>query len=302
MPADIQPEAVQPAAVQPQLAQRKKPPKVQPGKPTRTPQKGDLICGDCGEVNAPGRKFCSRCGSSLAAAVAVRIHWWKRILPHRRPKSAMAGERPWAAQAGKKKKPKRHGFMKVLAPVRRIGGILLLVAGIVYGVYSPFRNWVNAEYKTGKDKVMSIIHPTFDPVTAGPGTTSNEASPLDPNHPAVMATDGFKNTYWLSPPPSDTFRPELDVQLTDKVDLAKIIVRTGASDDFQGHHRPKTLLFIFDTGQSEEVALKNTPDAQTVTIHHGKGVQHFKIGVTAIYESISGKDMALTEIEFFKKG
>ena len=78
-------------------------------------------------------------------------------------------------------------------------------------------------------------------------------------------------------------------------------MRTGASDDFQGHHRPKTLLFIFDTGASYEVELKNTPDAQTLTIKNGDNVQRFKIAVTSVYESIDGTDMALTEIEFFKK-
>jgi hypothetical protein len=294
-----QPEPMQPQAVQPQAAQRRKPPKVQPGKPTRTPQKGDLICGECGEANSPGRKFCSRCGTSLAAAAVVKIPWWRRIF-RRRPKSAMAGERPWTAKSGGKKKPKRKGLGRFINPIRRVGGIVLLVLGILYGVYSPFRHWVNDKYTTAKDKVVSIIHPQFDPVTAGPGTTSNEATPLDPAHPAAMATDGFKNTYWLSAPPSDTFRPELDVALTEKVDLAKVIVRTGASDNFQGHHRPKTLLFIFDNGQQYEAQLKNTPDAQTVTIHNGGGVQRFKIRVTAIYESINGTDMGLTEIEFFK--
>lgn len=294
-----QPAPVQPQAVQPQAPQRKKPPKVQPGKPTRTPQKGDLICGECGEANAPGRKFCSRCGTSLAAAVVVKIPWWKRVL-RRKPKSAMAGERPWTAKEGGKKRPKRKGIARFIGPVRRIGGIVLLVLGILYGVYSPFRNWVNDQYTHGKDKVMSVIHPQFDQVTVGPGTTSNDVTP-NPDHPGTMAVDGFKNTYWLTAPPSDTFRPEIEVQLTEKVDLAKVIVRTGASDDFQGHHRPKALLFIFDTGASFEVQLKNTPDAQTVTIHNGKDVQHFKIAVTSIYESLNGTDVGLTEIEFFKK-
>lgn len=295
-----QPAPVQPQAVQPQAAQRRKPPKVQPGKPTRTPQKGDLICGECGEANSPGRKFCSRCGTSLAAATVMKIPWWKRIF-RRRPKSAMAGERPWTAKEGGKKKPKRKGIGRFVAPVRRVGSIVFLVLGILYGVYSPFRHWVNDRYHDGKDKVMSVIHPQFDPITAGPGTTSNEVTPLDPDHPAAMATDGFKNTYWLSAPPSEGFRPELDVALTEKVDLAKIIVRTGASDDFQGHHRPKTMLFIFDNGEQYEVQLKNTPDEQKITIHNGSGVQRFKIAVTAIYESINGTDMGLTEIEFFKK-
>ena len=299
--ATEQPEAVQPAAVQPQAPQRRKPPRVQPGKPTRTPQKGDLICGECGEANSPGRKFCSRCGTSLAAAVVVRIPWWKRIF-RRKPKSAMAGERPWTAKAGGKKRPKRKGIARFIGPVRRVGGIVLLVLGLVYGIYSPFRHWVNDRYTSGKDKVLSIIHPQYDPVLAGPGTTSNEATPLDPDHIASMATDLATNTYWLSPPPDQAtgFRPELDVNLTEEADLAKIIVRSGASDNFQAHHRPKTLLFIFPTG-SYEVSLKDTPEQQTVTIKNGNNVQRFKIAVTAVYESIDGTDMALTEIEFFKK-
>jgi hypothetical protein len=238
----------------------------------------------------------------VATAVAVRIPFWKRILPKRRPKSAMAGERPWNAKEGGKKKPKRRGLSRVIGPVRRIGGIALLIAGIVYGVYSPFREWVNARWNSAKDSVESVIHPTYEPVTAGPGTTSNEVVPLDPEHPAAMATDGFKNTYWLSPPPGADFRPELDVALTEQVDLARIIVHSGAADDFQGHHRPQTLLFIFDTGTSDEVSLKNTPEPQTITIDGGKGVQRFKIAITSVYESIDGSDVALDEIEFFEKG
>ncbi len=177
---------------------------------------------------------------------------------------------------------------------------MLLVLGILYGVYSPFRNWVNDHYKSAKDKVMSIIRPQYDPVLAGPGTTSNEIVPFDPAHVASMATDLGSNTYWLSAPPSDAFRPELDVNLTEEADLAKIIVRSGASDNFQAHHRPKTLLFIFPTG-SYEISLKDTPEQQTLTVKNGNDVQRFKIAVTSIYESIDGADMALTEIEFFKK-
>lgn len=292
---------MQPQAIQPQAAQRRKPPKVQPGKPTRTPQKGDLICGECGEANLPGRKFCSRCGASLAAAVVVRIPFWKRMLPRRRPKSAMAGERPWSAKAGSKQRPKRRGMARFIAPARRVVGIALLIAGIVYGVYSPFRDWVNGRWNTAKDKVESIVRPSFQPVTAGPGTTSNEVTPLDPAHPAASATDGFKNTYWLSPPPTADFRPELDVALTEQVDLSRIIVHSGASDDFQGHHRPQTLLFIFDTGASDEVTLENTPEPQTITIHGGGDVQRFKIAITSVFESIDGTDVALSEIEFFEK-
>ena len=168
-------------------------------------------------------------------------------------------------------------------------------------MYAPFRNWVNDRWTSAKDEVTSVIHPEFEQVTAGPGTTSNEPVPLDPAHPAEMAVDGFKNTYWLTNPPSESFRPELSVQLTETTDLDKIIVHNGASDDFQGFHRPKTLLFIFDNGNEFEAELENTPDPQTVTIKNGGGVQRFKIAVTDIYESIDGSTMGLTEIEFFTK-
>jgi hypothetical protein len=258
------------------------------------------VCGTCGEINPPGRKFCSRCGTSLADAVIVKIPWWKRVFK-RKPKTAMAGERPWETGKGAKKRKKRRGFSKVLVPARRMLSIVLVVLGIVYGVYAPFRNWTNDRYTSAKDKVTSVIKPQYDAVTAGPGTTSNDPVPVDPEHPATMATDGFKNTFWVTNPPSADFRPELSVQLTEQTDLDKVIVYNGSSDDFQGYHRPKTLLFIFDNGNEYEVQLKNVPDPQTVAIKHGAGVERFKIAVTDVYESIDGTTMGLTEIEFFTK-
>jgi hypothetical protein len=123
---------------------------------------------------------------------------------------------------------------------------------------------VNDAYTSVKNKITSIFHPTFDPVTAGPGTTSNVPD-KDPNHGALKATDGFKNTYWLAPVPSATVQPELDVSFTSASNLDKIIVRNGASDDFQGHARPEKLTFVYDNGQQDEVTLKNSPDPQTST-------------------------------------
>ena len=295
---DVAPK--QPEALKPQAPQKRQPPKVAPAKPTRTPRQGDLVCGTCGEINPPGRKFCSRCGTSLAAAVVVKISWFKRVFS-RKPKVAMAGERPWESGKGAKKRKKRQGSGKVLVPARRFLSIALVALGLLYGIYSPFREWVNGKYHSAKDKATSIVHPEYDPVTAGPGTTSNEPTPLDPAHPAAAATDGFKNTYWVTNPPSDSFRPELDVELTERTNLDKIIVHNGSSDDFQGSDRPKTLLFVFDNGEQDEVQLKNSPDPQTISIDHGDGVQRFKIAVTDVYESIDGGSMALTEVEFFTK-
>jgi hypothetical protein len=271
-------------------------PRVEPSKPSRQPQPGDVICGECGEANASARRFCSRCGASLADAVSARIRWWHRF----RRKQAVAGQRPWTAKDGTRKKASRKGLAKILVPLRKYLSIALLVLGLVYGVYSPFRNKVNDTVTSAKNKLMSIIHPKFEPITAGPGTTSNVPD-IDKAHPALHAVDGFKNTYWLSPLPTPALQPELDITLTGKSNLDKIIVHNGASDNFQGHARPKTLRFVFDNGQQAEVTLKNTPDPQTLTVSNGHGITRFKIIVTDVYEAIDGKDMALTEVEFFTK-
>lgn len=292
--------STQPQAMTPKAAERRKP-KVIAAQPTRTPQRGDLICAPCGEANVPTRKFCSRCGESLISAAVVRVPWWRRLL-RRRPKEFRAGERPWKEKGSPtKNKRRRQGFGRVIRPIRRFAAVALLVGGLVYGVYQPFRTRVNDTYSSARTKVMSVIHPTFDSVTAGPGTTSNIEPPTDPDHPGLMATDGFKNTYWIAPPPTTELQPSLDVTLTERSDLARIIVRNGAFDNFQGFDRPKTLLFVYDTGEQETVELKNSPDPQTHTLEHGGGVTRFKIIVTAAYQSIDGKQMALTEVEFFKK-
>src|SRR5207302_9274006 len=71
-----QPRAVLPQDARPQRA-------VSKAAPTHPPQAGDLICGECGEGNAATRRFCSRCGASLAVAERVRIPWWRRLFPKR---------------------------------------------------------------------------------------------------------------------------------------------------------------------------------------------------------------------------
>jgi hypothetical protein len=285
----------------PQAPQRKV--VVQKTKPTRALQPGDLVCGECGEGNPPSRKFCSRCGNSLLNAVVAKVPWWKRIF-RRKPKTLEAGERPWKGGKSGKQKKKRSGFAKVLVPLRRIIAALALVGSLAYGMYSPFRNWVNGKYNTAKDKVNTIIHPQFDEVHAAPGTTSNvvEGVPgFDPAHPADKAIDTFKNTEWVAPAPSDALKPELDITLATTADLDKAIIRGGSFDNFSGFHRAKTLTFIYDNGQSYVVQLKDKSEPQTVTLKHGAKVLHLRIVVTDIYPSFNGTQLAITEIELWSK-
>jgi hypothetical protein len=271
----------QPEALKPQAPVKKKPPKVVPGKPTRTPQKGDLICGECGEANVPSRRFCSRCGTTLASATKAKVHWWTRLARKFRRSDLRAGERPWEQQGTKVKKPRKRGFAKVFQQVRRIGGIVLLVGGLLYGVYAPFRNKVNSIYNSGKDKVTSFIHP------------------------GKMAVDLAKNTYWLSPVPNPAQpvdqRPFIDVTFPEATNLSRVIVRDGAFDNFGAFARPKTLLFLYDDGQQFELTLKNDPEPQTHSIKFGGKRTHVRIFVTDIYLGSDPTQMALTEIEFKTK-
>ena len=187
------------------------------------------------------------------------------------------------------------------APLRKYGGIVLLVLGLLYGIYSPFRNWVNDRYTSGKDKVMSVIHPQFDPVTVGPGHDVQR----DDATRSRTTRQRWRRTALRTPTGSArrramTFRPELDVTLTEKVDLAKIIVSMVPSDNFQAHHRPKTLLFIFENG-----TVRGEPERHAGTADHDDSQRQ---GSPAVQDRgherlrvIDGTDMGLTEIEFFKK-
>ena len=166
--------SAQPEAVVPQEVRR--PPRpTKKTAPTRILQPGDLIRGDCGEGNPPNRRFCSRCGASLLTAEKAHIPWWKRIF-RRKPKTLEAGERPWKdGKVSGKQKRKRSGMAKIITPLRRIIAALALIGSLAYGMYSPFRNWVNGKVTTVKDKVNTIIHPQFDPVNPIPGALSISA-------------------------------------------------------------------------------------------------------------------------------
>ncbi len=233
------------------------------------------------------------------------MSWWRRLLPRRRRDKLAAGSRPWKADGngskGKRKRKRSGGASPVIVMARRGLGVVLLVFGLAYGFHDGFRGWVDERRVATTDWVMGIIRPEFDPVTVGPGTTTNVVPEHDPDHPARFATDGFTNTHWLAPVPTDVLRPELDLTLTDTVDLAKVIVHNGASDDFQASHRPKTLLFIYDNGEQHEIELDNTPDSQEIDLDNGGGVRRLKVVITSIYESIDGDVVALSEIEFFKR-
>jgi hypothetical protein len=283
----------QPDAVTPQEAQRK-PPQARRQPPTRKLRPGDLVCGDCGEGNAQTRKFCSRCGYSLAAADIVRTPWWRKLF-RRGAKVRKSGERPRRSGRGGKSKAGLlvSGTVKL---VRRVVAIALLLGGIVYGLFAPFRGWVNERAIDVKAGVEDIFFPTYEPVHAA-------APPVAPlqvkGFPAEQALDGASDSAWAAPLGGKR-EPVIEVTFGRRVDLAQLIVHNGQKEDFKGRARAQRLHLVFDTGRTADVTLADAPDAQTMDVE-GEGVTSVEIHVTGTFKSMSGNEVAISELEFFEE-
>lgn len=274
----------------PQQVPQRPPPAVraQPAPPTRQRGPDDLLCGGCGEGNPPTRRFCGWCGASLHRAVVVPRPWWRRLLGWRdRPRAA--GSRPRRRSVGS------SAARGVRVLVRRGLAAAVLLAGLLYAVAPPVREWVNREALGATQWVQSLISSQFVPVHP----TSTSARAQLPDHPARLATDGFTNTFWVAP--DGAAQPTLVLGFDRPVGLVRAIVRVGGGQDFQAFGRPERLHLVFSTGRSTDLTLQDTPDEQKVDLDGGTGVTSVEIHVVSVYRSVRNPGMALTEIELFDR-
>jgi hypothetical protein len=270
---------------------------IQKTEPTRQILPGDLICGQCGEGNAPTRKFCSRCGTSLAEAAVARTPWWSKLLPRRRRKQLAAGERPWGSptERGAKGRRSRPSLGKVVRPLLQLAGIAVLIIGLVYGASSPFRDAVNKSLTSLKTAAWSKVKPQYDQVRA----TSARASSELPSGPASGAVDGATNTFWITQP-TDA-QPVLLVTFGQPVSISKIIVHNGRPDNYQSTNRPELLHFVFPNHRSADVTLKDDPGPHTYSVSSGGKVTSAEIHILQEYTAFSPSGAALAEMEFFRR-
>jgi hypothetical protein len=285
-----------PGAIAPQAPIKRSAP-IQRSQPTREIQPGDLICGSCGEGNAPTRKFCSRCGTTLQEAVIATAPWWRKFIPKRKPKTLAAGERPWGGPTtpGGKKPGKKFSLAKVMRPLSRIAGIVLLVATIAFGVSSPFRDAVTKRVTSVKDALISKVKPEYLQVHPLNSKASSELK----DNPGPLAVDGFKNTFWIAP--ANDPQPILAVTFDESVPIDKLIAHNGRPDNYQSTNRPQVLHLVFSNGQSADVTLKDDPNEHTYGVNsHGK-VSSVEIHILQVYKAFNPSGTALTEIEFFRK-
>jgi hypothetical protein len=268
-------------------------------KSTRRLRPGDLICGECGEGNPPTRKFCSRCGTSLTEAVTARVPWWRRLRFRRGPRVVAVTARPGATSAGRPSAGPdfKQALRKIYRRGRLVLGALILIAGLIYGTYPPFRALINGKVSSVKNSVSHAIDQHFVPIHP----VSVSANLQVPGHPGSAAVDSFLNTYWLAPF-SLTDYPTLTLTFDHPVTLKRMIIYSGNNSNYLEYSRPSLLVLLFSNDESTTVTPIDSPGSQTLNLSNAVEIKSVKIEVEGTYPGNHAADVAISDIELFGFG
>ena len=305
--------ARQPSAQLPGAAAPRPKPATAKQAPSRVVNPGDLVCGQCGEGNEPNRKFCRRCGGTLAeAAPAPKVGWFKRTFSkkHEQEVALAAGSRPGrdgsggggkgVAKGARAAKSKAFGGF---ASVRRVLALLAMVGiGTTLAVPS-LRTTVTDKGSSIYRSVKSKINPSFTGVSPNPeGIT---ATGQTPGHEAKLAADGIKNDYWLAPADTAIAKVSMPFTSPERVDL--ILVYSGAQEKpegFKAQPRPKDLFVRLVDSKGKETTkqftLEDKADFQKLKIS-AKDVTLAEVTIQSCYPDPAVKVCAISELEFQKQ-
>jgi len=269
------------------------------GEETPPPNPGDLICGNCGIGNDPARRFCRRCGLSLASATVAaprRVPWWRRIFGGGRPKARMAaGERPKSMRSDGRTtggiRPAR--LLSAAAQIVIIAAVVGAVSG--YFVVPSWRSAVNGFL----DSIKEIVVPAANRVyTSGPTT-----GPGVKDHPASKAWDGSL-AFWAAPVTASS-PATIESAFIPPADINKVLVTAGAAGaQYTAFARPRdvTIQLLDADGAvivSKDLELKQQPEPQAFDVG-GKDASRVRLIVRSVYPAADASaPMALTEVEFF---
>lgn len=312
--SSAQPVAVAPSAVQPE-AQRPGSEKVRPAakkSANREVNPGDLICGNCGTGNPPARKFCRKCGTTLAEAVVAKVGFFARLKrKFSRKKSHEAGYRPKAGSAGANAglgTKGRVAWFRLNSKLMKVGAFLGVLAAFGFGV-EPIRQKLQLPNvrQAAINKVRELAKPVYDPVRPASAKASSSASGRGPE----FVIDAGSNTYWSAGPSSDGgVGNKLTISFDKPFDLGRVLLTSGVSGSnepgagFVSQPRPSELRFTLndDVASATTVGVKDIPEPQQLVVK-GKEVTKLEIEVTGVYPSAQGKgkSVSITEVEFFQK-
>ncbi len=303
-PGAMQPEAVKPTAVKARPAPRAK------AAPGRVVNPGDLVCGQCGEGNDPGRKFCRRCGASLQRASVFALpwyqRWWRRLTTR---KTRAAGDRPRnrrRAIGGSGPGWLTSGFLKVLG--------VAIVLGVLLTIMGPWRDNLRHDVSHDYHRIFNDVHPKYNPVHPFAATATSAAR----LHPAANAIDGAVNTSWQTntapkakpgskaKTSTDGVGQSLSIRLAAAGNLDEIGFLNGDQDTSSSYltqPRPKKV-HVTAVGAhpySKDLTLKDSATFQTFTIK-ATDASSLTITIDSVYPSDQGTDAAIAEVELFVKG
>jgi hypothetical protein len=288
-PGSQQPGAQQPGAQRPGAAQARRRQYIDEAADEPPPEPGDLICGECGTGNVPTRKFCRRCGNSLAdAPVAGKKSWWRRLLDW------FNGDSRRRYEAGHRRKvrlPSRLRKLIVLLLILAVGGFLVLVPG-----RGPIRSGINLV----RDRLAKHVEVT--PVRA-------EASSSAPGSSPQQAIDGATNTFWAPAARGDSaVGGWMQAEFANPVRLLDVLIYPGVAPDrptFLTEGRPKAVR-ITVTSKSGKVTNKDVTltDLQGKHRYSVKASDAVTVRVTLLsaYGAQVGRVVAIAELEFFARG
>lgn len=174
----------------------------------------------------------------------------------------------------------------------------LLLAGVFYAIFPSLRGAVN-EWALGVKNRVESYFPQYDPVRPTSVTATDEL----PDHPAELAADGFKNTFWVAP--DAAAQPTLELEFDRPTDLVRAIVYAGGGEDFQALGRPRQLNLVYFAEDTvigtADVTLNDTPEPQEVEFGGGDGATRVEIQVMSFNRSVQNPGLALSEIELFER-
>lgn len=282
-----------PSARQPDEIRRRRPVsrQVEADLPT-----GALICGDCGTPNESTRRFCGRCGHSLAEAQVVRrAPWWRRLLGRERVYAA--GMRPVS-----QRRSRRNRRLLRVAVVLVVTALLLTAVALAAGTQ---RHRVVAAYTWARELLLP-------PVQVRPVQTS--ATVHANGHNSGRAFDGATTTFWAAPPPRrrDAAVPAVTAELAEPTDLVAIGVTPGTSTktpEFVAGPRPTRIeVSVEQAGTADQQA---DPVVHRFRLEDVAEFQQFELEVAearrvqvAVLDSVGPQrtfGAALVEIELFAR-
>ncbi|MFJ7063069.1 NADase-type glycan-binding domain-containing protein [Streptomyces microflavus] len=289
---DGEPDAVLPQA-----------PQARPGRRERRTARnnvirpGDLICGSCGQGNAPTRKFCARCGFELREAQVARTPWWRRLL--RRRQGPRVVELGTGNGQQDESVPAPEGRLAAFwSRVKFVLGIVFCLSAMLYASYAPFRSMVNERAAEVRKTVTGLIESYYSPVrpaeVVGPSAKGRGAE-----HLIDLNTASYWSVPYTKPIAGQRRKAVLVVKFDRLVKLDQLIVTAGAGDAFTQHGRPRQMVLTFTNGKEMRMDLQDSAKPQKFTLEHGLATKTVKIDFTDVYPSDKGKDVAVAELEFF---